>query len=158
VPEQAGGKQRLDAGVDLECIETAARARLEVGADGVRLDPLVALNADGTDGDGLGARARCRERHHARPQQKRSDDEAYDAQSPENQPTNVHSPLRPSSSPWVPRFRTTHEKGRRHTPAALTAVSPQCNRIFPHTLFSASKFPLHLYRSGLVARSPTSSP
>src|SRR5262245_5045261 len=42
--KQAGGVKRLHALVDLECVEPAARPGLEVGADGIGFDPLVALH------------------------------------------------------------------------------------------------------------------
>src|SRR5215468_4725894 len=61
--EQASGNKRLHAFVDLEGVKLATRSWPEVGADGVRLDPLVALNNDGADRLGIG-RA-CRERHDA---------------------------------------------------------------------------------------------
>ena len=44
VREQAGGIKRLDAVVDLRRTELAARTGLEIGADGIGLDPAVALH------------------------------------------------------------------------------------------------------------------
>ena len=51
VLEQAGGIKRLHAFVDLEGVKLAAGSRPEIGADGVGLDPLVALDHDRADGD-----------------------------------------------------------------------------------------------------------
>src|SRR5262245_14499819 len=47
--EQAGGVKPLDTLVDLKGVESAARAGLEIGTDGIGLDPLVALHHDRAD-------------------------------------------------------------------------------------------------------------
>src|SRR5262249_10365003 len=51
--EQTGGNERLHAFVDLEGVQLTAWSRPEIGADGVGLDPLVALDDDRADGERL---------------------------------------------------------------------------------------------------------
>jgi hypothetical protein len=96
VLEQAGGKKRFHAFIDLKWVKLAVGPRSEVRADGVSLDPLVALNPDRVDGLRVGSG--CRKRHHTDTQRNPPESEARDAQPANKPPTKFHSP-RPLSSP-----------------------------------------------------------
>ena len=89
--EQAGGKKRLHAFVDLEGVKLAVGSRAEIRADGVSLHPLVPLNHDRTDGGCLRIGSGCRERHHTYTQRKPPEGEARDAQPANKPPTKFHS-------------------------------------------------------------------
>ena len=83
VLEQAGGIERLEAGVDARGVETLAAAGAEIGADGLRLDPPVAFDDD----LGCGLRAR-RLRHDDGGSQQREDHPTED-QAGNAKPSNT---------------------------------------------------------------------
>jgi hypothetical protein len=92
VLEQAGGVERLHAFIDLECIESAARARPEIGPDGVGFDALIALDDDGIDGRRLCIGDAYRERHDTRTRQHTPEHKAGNAQPSYKPSTKCHSP------------------------------------------------------------------
>src|SRR4029450_20870 len=100
VLEKTRGDQRLDAFIDFEGTQLPIRPWAEIGADGVSLDPLIALHNDGAD-DGRLSIGRARgERHDATTQCTPPEDEAREAK-PSNKPlTKFHSPTRPLSFPF----------------------------------------------------------
>src|SRR6266446_230613 len=83
---------------------------MEIRADGLGLDPLIALNDDGADGLGIGGA--CGERYDATTQYSSGEDKAGEAK-PSNKPSTKFHPPRALYRPlWAPRPRVPHEKGR----------------------------------------------
>src|SRR5262249_38174638 len=123
--EQTSGNKRLDTLIDLEGVEMAGRSRPEVGADGVGLDPLVALDDDGADRRRLSIGGPCRERHDPTTQKNRPKDEAGEAQPLNNPPTKFHPPRAPFFAPNNVAGATF---GSRLPSLETAACSPACEQ------------------------------
>src|SRR5258708_23551868 len=101
---------------------------MEIRADGLGLDPLIALNDDGADGLGIGGA--CGERYDATTQYSSGEAKAGEAK-PSNKPSTKFHPPRALYRPlWAPRPRVPHEQGRSperpyYTLAAVTDPFPQ---------------------------------
>src|SRR6266566_785202 len=76
---------------------------MEIRADGLGLDPLIALNDDGADGLGIGGA--CGERYDATTQYSSGEDKAGEAK-PSNKPSTKFHPHAPLFAPsrWLTRY------------------------------------------------------
>src|SRR5260370_40268153 len=83
---------------------------MEIRADGLGLDPLIALNDDGADGLGIGGA--CGGRYDATTQYSSGEDKAGEAK-PSNKPsTKFHPPRAPYPPLSAPKPPVPHQKGR----------------------------------------------
>ena len=135
VLEQTGGIERLHAFVDLECVEAAARSRPEVGADGLGLDPLVALDDDGTDRRRLSIGDACRERHDTDALNKIPPRTRQATPSPRTSHLQSFIPHAPFVVPFghpeigYPRERSSLSPERPYRHAACTGFFLLCNQV-----------------------------
>src|SRR4029450_11537852 len=83
VLKKTGGDQRLDAFIDFEGAQLPIWPWAEIGADGVSLDPLIALHNDGADDWRLSIGRARGARHDATTQYASPEDEAGDGDTPE---------------------------------------------------------------------------
>ena len=138
VLEQAGGVERLQALVDLEGVEPAARSGPEIGADGLGLDPLVALHDDRADALRLRIGSARRERHDTPHPTQSPEDEASDAKPSNHATHQSHSPRALCRPHWAPR-RIGHPRERSSLSPApsfkpavfCTAFSCRVNQVLP---------------------------
>src|SRR5258708_8758681 len=104
---------------------------MEIRADGLGLDPLIALNDDGADGLGIGGA--CGERYDATTQYSSGEDKAGEAK-PSNKPSTKFHPPRALYRPlWAPRPRVPHESRPPDRPysSLATGTTPFRNQILP---------------------------
>jgi hypothetical protein len=106
--------------------------RAEIGAEGVGLDPLIALHNDGADGWRLSIGRACGERHDATTQYTSPEDKAGEAK-PSNKPlTKFHPPRALCRSPLgTPQ---TWYRTRKVVPTPQRTYEPRRSYRHPHLL------------------------